>query len=158
MSEAQAAIALMSLEDFPENQNNNEVLYQVYKTHLAEVPGIHIVKPSGISFSNYQYMVCQVDENEFGLPRDLLIDLLKAENVIARRYFYPGLHRSIPYVHDYPQHLDRLPNTDRLSASCIQLPIGALVTSQGVEKICNILKLAHFSAPAIRAKLEFGKV
>lgn len=158
MSEAQAAIALMSLEDFPENQNNNEVLYQVYQTHLAAVPGMHLVKPSGISFSNYQYVVCQVDENKFGLPRDLLIDLLRAENVVARRYFYPGLHRSTPYAHDYPQYLDRLPNTDRLSASCIQLPIGALVTPQAVEKVCNILKLAHFSAPAIRAKLEFGKV
>lgn len=157
MSEAQAAIALMSLEDFPENQITNEALYHIYQTLLAAIPGLRLVKPSGISFSNYQYVVCQVDENEFGLSRDLLIDLLKAENVIARRYFYPGLHRSIPYAQDFPQYLEHLPNTDHLSASCIQLPIGALVTLQSVEKICEILKLAHFAAPTIRAKLERGK-
>lgn len=152
MSEAQCAIALMSLEDFPVNQKNNETLYRLYAAQLAKIPGLHLVKPSGVSFSNYQYVVCRVDEREFGLSRDLLIALLKAENVNARRYFYPGLHRSIPYVQELPQYLERLPNTDSLSASCIQLPIGALVSAQGVEGICAIVGRAHQAATAIRSR------
>ncbi len=154
MSEAQAAIALMSLDDFPANQKNNETLYRLYETHLNEIPGLHLVRPAGVSFSNYQYLVCRVDEREFELPRDLLIDLLKAENVVARRYFYPGLHRSIPYAQELPQYLDRLPNTDSLSASCIQFPIGALVTAQSVERICEILIRAHQAAAGIRSQYE----
>lgn len=152
MSEAQCAIALMSLEDFPSNQKNNENLYRLYATQLAKIPGLYLVKPSGISFSNYQYVVCRVDERAFGLSRDLLIALLKAENVNARRYFYPGLHRSIPYAQELPQYLERLPNTDTLSATCIQLPIGALVSAQNVERICEILSRAHHAAPAIRSR------
>ncbi|MFZ5502769.1 MAG: aminotransferase class I/II-fold pyridoxal phosphate-dependent enzyme [Pseudomonadota bacterium] len=152
MSEAQAAIALMSLEDFPANQQNNEVLYRLYETQLKEIPGLHLVKPIGVSFSNYQYLVGSVDEREFGLPRDVLIDILKAENVIARRYFYPGVHRSIPYVQELPQYLDRLPNTDSLCGSCIQLPIGARVSAQGVERICGILLAAHQASAEIRAR------
>jgi dTDP-4-amino-4,6-dideoxygalactose transaminase len=154
MSEAQCAIALMSLEDFPANRQNNETLYRLYAAQLAAIPGLHLVRPSGVSLSNYQYLVCQIDEGEFGLSRDTLIALLKAENVNARRYFYPGLHRSIPYAQDFPRYLERLPNTDSLSASCIQLPIGALVSAQGVERICSILSRAHQAAPSIRGRYE----
>lgn len=154
MSEAQAAVALMSLDDFPSNQKNNEALYWLYETQLKTIPGLHLVKPAGVSFSNYQYLVCRVDEREFGLPRDLLIDILKAENVVARRYFYPGVHRSIPYAQELPQYLDSLPNTDSLCASCIQFPIGALVSAQGVERICNILGRAHQASAEIRSQYE----
>lgn len=154
MSEAQAAIALMSLEDFPVNQKNNEALYRQYEAQLKAIPGLYLAIPTGVSFSNYQYLVCSVDEREFGLPRDLLIDLLKAENVVARRYFYPGLHRSIPYAQELPQYLDRLPNTDSLCASCIQLPIGALVSAQSVERICNILIRAHQASVEIRSRYD----
>jgi dTDP-4-amino-4,6-dideoxygalactose transaminase len=154
MSEAQAAITLMNLENFPANQQNNRNLYHLYEARLKTIPGLHLVKPSGVSFSNYQYMVCQVDESEFGMSRDVLMALLRAENVVAQRYFYPGLHRSLPYVQELPQYLDRLPNTDRLSASCIQLPIGALVSAQSVERILNILGRAHHAAAAISGRYE----
>ena len=154
MSEAQAAIALMSLEDFPANQKNNEYLFRLYEAQLEAIPGLHLVKPAGVSFSNYQNLVCRVNEREFGLPRDLLIDLLKAENVAAHRYYYPGLHRSLPYAQELPQYLDQLPNTDSICSSTIQLPIGALVSAQCVERICNILLRAHQASAEIRSKHE----
>lgn len=149
MSEAQAAVALMSIEDFPANQRNNQALHRLYEVLLAAIPGLQMVKPTGVSFSNYQYAVCRVDECEFGLSRDLLIALLKAENVNAQRYFYPGLHRCVPYVQELPQYQDRLHNTDSLCALCIQLPIGALVSAQDVERICNILFRAHQASTEI---------
>lgn len=154
MSEAQAAIALMSLEDFTKNQKNNETLHRQYETQLFEIPGLRLVKPAGVSFSNYQYLVCRVDEREFGLNRDLLVEILKAENVMVRQYFYPGLHRSIPYVQELPHYQDRLPNTDSLCSTCIQLPIGALVSAQTVERICNIILRAHQNSGEIRSRYE----
>ncbi|SDQ26115.1 dTDP-4-amino-4,6-dideoxygalactose transaminase [Nitrosospira multiformis] len=154
MSEAQAAIGLLSLEDFPVNQKNNELLYRYYETQLDAIPGLHLVRPTGVSFSNYQYVVCSVDEREFGLSRDLLIEVLKAENVNARRYFYPGLHRSLPYVQEQAHYLDRLPNTDILCASCIQFPIGAFVSTQIVERICKILIKAHYASAVIRSQYD----
>ena len=154
MSEAQAAVALMSLEDFPANQTNNKTLYDIYAAQLAAIPGLRLVEPSGVSFSNYQYVVCRVDEREYGLPRDFLIELLKAENVMARRYFYPGVHRSIPYVEALPTYRDRLTSTDELSATCIQFPIGALVSPEAVERVCSILSHAHLASSEIRARRE----
>lgn len=152
MSEAQAAIALMSLEDFPINQKKNEILYRRYEQELNAIPGLYLIAPAGVSFSNYQYVVCRVDENEYGLSRDLLIDLLKSENILVRRYFYPGLHRSVPYVYKFPEYQGCMPNTDKLSASCIQFPIGALVSEENVVRICNLLMHAHQISTEIRSR------
>lgn len=149
MSEAQAAIALMNLDDFQTNQKNNRTLFGLYETHLTGIPGIQLIRPTGVSFSNYQHAVCRVDEQEFGIPRDLLIELLEAENVDAKRCFSPGLHRSLPSVHELPHYRDRLPNTDKLSASGFQLPIGALVYSQSVARICKIIFGAHRASAKI---------
>ena len=154
MSEAQAAIALMSLEDFSANRENNQMLYRQYQTYLEDIPGLRLVEPSGVSYSNYQYMVCFVDESQFGISRDQLLALVKAENINVRRYFYPGAHRTVPYAEQFPEYLDRLPNTDRICASCIQLPIGALVSPQDVERICKVLSEIQSSAALIRARLE----
>jgi dTDP-4-amino-4,6-dideoxygalactose transaminase len=154
MSEAQAAIALLSLEDFPDNRKNNERLYRLYESCLETIPGLSLVRPAGVSLSNYQYVVCSVDETEFGISRDLLMAVLKAENVNVRRYFYPGLHRTLPYVRELPQYLDRLPNTDNLCARCIQFPVGALVSAETVERIGHVLTMAHHASPVIRARHE----
>ncbi|MGC2166379.1 MAG: DegT/DnrJ/EryC1/StrS aminotransferase family protein [Gallionella sp.] len=152
MAEAQCAIALLNLEDFAQNRQNNETLHLLYETLLATIPGMQLVKPGGVSYSNYQNLVCRVDENDFGISRDRLVALLKAENVDARRNFRPGLHRGIPFEQELPQHLERMKYTDSLSALCVQLPIGALVSAQDVERICAVLSRAHQEAPAIRKR------
>jgi len=154
MSEAQAAVGLMSLADFPANQKNNAASFELYKAQIAPIPGLRLLAPSSVSFSNYQYAVCMVDESEFGISRDLLIKLLKAENVVARRYFYPGAHRSIPYCQEFPQFVESLPNTDAVCASVIQFPIGALVTGSAIEKTCQLLHRIQMQSGEIRAALK----
>lgn len=154
MSEAQAAIALMSLEDFPVNQANNEQQYKAYALGLRDIPGISLMMPVGVSFSNYQYLVCNIDAVAFGMPRDLIMELLKAENVLARRYFYPGVHRCIPYIDDFPLYQDRLPQTDALCANVMQLPVGALLSQLDIARICQILALAQRHAAAIQQAMQ----
>lgn len=152
MSEAQCAIALMGLEDFSANQQNNEILIEIYEAQLAEISGLRLIKPTGVSFSNYQNVVCQINEAKFGLSRDKLITLLKAENVDVRSCSQLGLHLHTPCALDPSHFLNKLPEADNLSASCIQLPIGALVSTQSVLKICDILARAHQASTAINAR------
>lgn len=153
MSEAQAAVALMSLEDFPMNRANNQALHGLYSSLLKDVPGLQIIHPNGVTLSNFQYMACRIDEDAFGMSRDFLISLLHAENIIARRYFYPGLHRNLPYSQTHPAYKDSLPQTDALCESCLQLPIGALVGAPEVERICNVLVRAQKAAPEISRRM-----
>ena len=153
MSEAQAAIALMSLDDLDEHIARNQALAARYAAALSEVPGIELCEPSGVDFSNRQYLVCAVDEDTFGLSRDRLARLLKAENIYARRYFFPGVHRSVPYATQYPQYLDRLTTTDALCSKLIQLPIGALVTEEDIDAIGGVIRVASRHAHALQRYL-----
>lgn len=140
MSEAQAAIGLMSLDNFSDIVSRNEALFDLYRTGLADVAGLRLLEPVNVSRSNFQYVVVEVDDAEFGLSRDLLLKALRAENVAARRYFFPGAHRCIPWVDRSPEG-GALPNTDRLCASLVQLPIGALAADGDVEKLCDLLRV-----------------
>jgi len=143
MSEAQAAIGLLNLEQFDDILARNHAIFSRYRAHLAQIPGIALFEPRHVSATNHQYVVCEVDEPAFGCSRDDLLTRLKAANIIARRYFHPGAHRSAPYVQELPQFVDALPHTDRLNARLIQLPTGALVTDAHVDLVCKRIALAQ---------------
>lgn len=150
MSEAQAAIALMSLEDFPRIQVRNKILFDLYSRNLASIPGIQLLHLANVTTSNYQYATCTIDPDEFGLTRDQLLMLLVAENIIAQRYFYPGTHRCIGFNENMETDAARLPVTERLCNTSIQLPLGSQVNNSDVEKICTLIATAQVQAPAIQ--------
>lgn len=148
MSEAQAAIGLMSLDNFSDIVARNVELFRLYRDGLRDIDGLRLVEPVNVSRSNFQYVVVDVDEADFGLSRDLLLKALRAENVVARRYFFPGAHRSIPWVERGPEA--ELPNTDRLCRTLVQFPIGALVSNDDVANLCDLLGAIRQRAADIR--------
>jgi dTDP-4-amino-4,6-dideoxygalactose transaminase len=139
MSEAQAAIALMNLDDFADHRQHNEEILAIYRDGAARIPGVRIVEPSGVSSSNFQCAVLEVDPGQFGLGRDDLLRALHAEGVVARRYFHPGVHRTVPYTAGAGLAATDLPTTDMLCEKLVHLPIGALVDSQTCEEIVELL-------------------
>lgn len=149
MSEAQAAIALMSLDDYPSIQARNKALFDAYSQNLAVIPGIRLLHPKNVSASNYQYATCTIEPVEFGLARDQLLQLLEAENILARRYFYPGTHRSAGFDGNAEAVAARLPMTERICDISFQLPLGARLDVSDVEKICALIARAQREAPQI---------
>jgi dTDP-4-amino-4,6-dideoxygalactose transaminase len=149
-SEAQAVLTLLSLEDYPANKERNRRLFDSYASGLAVVPGVRLRKPTVASDSNFQSAVCEIDEREFGLSRDALLAVLKAENVDARRYFYPGIHRSPPFSQE---HAPSLPVTEQVCRKVLQLPVGSMVSEQDVEAIVDLIAMAHDAAATIRREL-----
>ncbi len=130
LSEAQAAIALMNLDDFFAHQAHNRTLRTAYAYGLADIPGLTLHEPTGISESNWQHMVVTIDESAYGMSRDRLIEFLVAENVCVTRGFADGIHLD---------GASNLPNASRLYATCLELPLGAQVTVDTVERICELL-------------------
>ncbi len=154
MSEAQAAVALMNFEDLDINMQRNENIFNLYGSRLSSIDGITLLKPSGVSQSNFQSVVCHINENKFGVSRDTLIELLKMKNILARRYFYPGVHKTLGFSGDNAF----LPVTDKLNHSTIQLPIGAFVDSPVVNAICDLIQfIQHEKDYAVNLFMESNK-
>ena len=141
MSEASAAMGLTNLESLPQFVEANYLNYRAYKEGLDGIRGIRMLAYDADEKRNYQYVVLEVDESQTVLTRDELRNILCAENVLARRYFYPGCHRMQPYVSTMPNIGRRLPVTDRLARQVLVLPTGTAVSGEQVALICGMLRL-----------------
>jgi dTDP-4-amino-4,6-dideoxygalactose transaminase len=95
----------------------------------------------------------EVDEQRAGLDRDGFLRVLQAENVAARRYFFPGVHRMEPYRTIDPDAGARLPNTERLVRRVLCLPTGTAVGEDDVAAVCGLLRFARDQAAEIRLRL-----
>src|SRR5262249_42439885 len=142
MSEVSAAMGLTGLESLEEFVAVNQRNYERYQAELADVSGIHFVTFDERERHNYQYIVLEVDEALAQITRDQLLQILHAENIVARRYFYPGCHRVEPYRSRFPQAESFLPVTESLTNCVLVLPTGTAVTGNDVDRICQIIRLA----------------
>jgi len=139
LNEVSAAMGLTLLEHLDSCVNHNQSNYIFYKRGLESTPGVTLMKYPQSESCNYQYIVLEIDPAEFGISVSRLVDILRAENVLARRYFYPGCHRMQPYISTQPDASAWLPNTERLSERVICLPTGTSIEMKQVDDICQIL-------------------
>ena len=139
MSEPSAAMGLTSLESMEDFIAHNERNYASYLKCLENVPGCRQIRFDSSEKYNFQYIVLEIEEGEFGLSRDFLINILHAENVRARRYFYPGVHRMEPYRSNFPNAGVLLPETNHLVKKTLCLPNGTSVSVQQTEDISRLL-------------------
>jgi len=139
MSEMSAAMGLTNLESLSEFLAVNQRNYERYRQRLSNQPGISLFAYDEQNATNWQYIVIEVDEDEFGTSRDNLVAHLHSKNVLARRYFYPGCHRMEPYASLYPRQISRLPHTDQLCSRVICLPTGTAVDLANVDRVCEMI-------------------
>jgi dTDP-4-amino-4,6-dideoxygalactose transaminase len=141
MNEMSAAMGLTVLESLDEIITVNRRNYEQYRRELADLAGLELVTYNAAEKNNYQYIVAELDDR-LEISRDDLVKILHAENVIARRYFYPGCHRMEPYRSAYPQAGLRLPHTEALAKSVFSLPTGTSVDADTIESVCHLVRLA----------------
>jgi dTDP-4-amino-4,6-dideoxygalactose transaminase len=153
MNEVCAAMGLTGLESLDEVIAVNRRNYTAYQTGLHEIPGLQLIDYDESERNNYQYVIVEVDETAACISRDLLVRVLHAENVLARRYFYPGCHQMEPYRSYFPHAGLLLPETDRLTNRVMSLPTGTAVGLDEIAGICQILRLAVEHGADVAARL-----
>ncbi len=140
MSEICAAMGLTSLDALDEIVAGNRRNYEAYRDEMATLPGLSLITYDPAEHNNYQYIVVELDAGAAGCSRDELLAVLRAENVLARRYFWPGCHRMEPYCTLQPQAGAMLPATERLAGRILVLPTGEAVKSEAIRTIGQILR------------------
>src|SRR5213080_1822221 len=94
-----------------------------------------------------------MDTETAALNRDELVAVLHAENVLARKYFWPGCHRMEPYKSIEPDAAKLVPVTEQIASRIIVLPNGETITPDAVGKICCIMRQAIACRGDIHQKL-----
>ena len=142
MNEVCAAMGLTNLEAMSEIIEVNRRNYFTYCEELRSVAGVSVISYDPAERNNYQYVVIEVDPDVCPRNRDEIIEALHAENVIARKYFWPGCHRMEPYRTTQSDTWKQLPETERVAARVIVLPTGQTVDEVTVRRVCEIIKAA----------------
>lgn len=142
MNEVSAAMGLTNLESFDSFVAINLRNHREYRRLLSGIQGIRLLAYDAHEKSNYQYVVIEVDKCQTFIDRDRLQAVLQAENVLARRYFYPGCHQMQPYRGASEFSHERLPNTDTLSKSVLVLPTGTAIGLDDIAAICDVIEFA----------------
>lgn len=153
MSEVSAAMGLTGLESLEEFIDVNHRNYNAYRALLQGIPGIQVITYDETERCNYQYIIVEVDEGTAGISRDDLVRILQAENVLARRYFYPGCHQMEPYRSHFPHAGLLLPETERLTQRVMSLPTGTALGIKEIEIICNIIRISVVSGQDLSVML-----
>ncbi|HVX14804.1 MAG TPA: aminotransferase class I/II-fold pyridoxal phosphate-dependent enzyme [Pirellulales bacterium] len=151
MNEASAAMALTSLESMDEFVAANRRNYEEYRLQLGTLPAFRLLSYDEGEKCNYQYVVVEVGDG-LALTRDELVSLLWSENILARRYFYPGCHRAVPYRdHEVGR---RLPSTEKVADRVLLLPTGTSVDPHDIAGVVAILKLAVDNPQRVAQQLQ----
>jgi len=144
MTEVAAAMGLTNLSSLDYFLNINKVNYDLYKSGVSKIEGIEIIDYDENTDNNYQYIVIEIAQG-FPVERDRIVEILQAENVLARKYFWPSCHNMEPYRSLQPHAGLLLPNTEKVAEQVIVLPTG---TSMNEESISFIISLLGFLSEA----------
>ena len=152
MNEVSAAMGLTSFESMAEFIEANRNNYLYYKEKLMPIPGIEIAPYNEKEKCNYQYVVLEIDASTFGVSRDELVKIFSAENIRARRYFYPGCHLMEPYATLDRGSMPKLPRTDVLCERVLTLPTGRTIDKTDIDKIAALFMFVHNKSNEIKEK------
>ena len=134
MSELHAAVGVLNLAEYKFFVDRNRTNYRRYWFNLWDKPvQVYSHGSQTVHRSNFQYVVLELLDEV--LSADILVKVLEAENVLARRYFSPPCHSMLPYN----QEGYYLPVTEAVSGRVVILPTGMSVTRQDVDKICELI-------------------
>jgi dTDP-4-amino-4,6-dideoxygalactose transaminase len=141
MSEINAAMALHGLAGLEARIERRNEIRRRYERNLRDVAGLRFQEVSEGGRSTFKDFSVIVDEREFGHSRDWLVELLHRENIGARRYFSPPVHRQKLYRALWDGR--PLPVTDMVSDGVVSLPIYSSLTDESVDKVSEVIRRAQ---------------
>jgi dTDP-4-amino-4,6-dideoxygalactose transaminase len=140
MVEVCAAMGLANLTHVDKVVEANRSNYAAYRDKLRGLPGVSLLNFDPVEKNNYQYVVMEIGQ-ECPVSRDAILEALHAENILARRYFWPGCHRMQPYRDLFPHAGLVLPNTTRVADRVVVLPTGTSLPEHAPAVIARVIEM-----------------
>ncbi len=138
MIEACAAMGLANIDHFDGIVAINKRNHAAYREGLSQTPGIRLLEYSETDRNSHHYVVLEVDSS-CPAKRDEIIAALHAENILARKYFWPGAHKMQPYRANFPHAGLVLPETEKVAEKNLVLPAGSAMSEQEIKAVCQVI-------------------
>jgi dTDP-4-amino-4,6-dideoxygalactose transaminase len=138
MVEVCAAMGLTNIDYIDSVIDANRRNHDAYAAALAGIGGVRLLSFDTAAKNNFQYVVMEVTEGG-AVRRDAILAALHAENVLARKYFWPGCHRMKPYRDLFPNAGVLLEHTQRVADRVIVLPTGTTLPNSAATLVAAVI-------------------
>lgn len=137
MNEFCAAMGLCNLRHVDSDIAGRKAVTEIYREHLSGVKGLKLCTEQAGVRSNYSYFPLVVEEDRFGANRDQVYDALAAQDIFARKYFWPLVSDYGCYRGQYDS--GETPVAWRISSRVLTLPLYPDLAAADVKRICGII-------------------
>lgn len=145
MSEFNAALGLLQLQRVDAAIRRRGEIDALYRHLLQDLPGLQLIDRPRAATPNHSYFAVLVGPG-FGATRDAVYEGLKAQSILARRYFYP-LISDFPMYRGLPSAAaHNLPVARRIADQVLCLPIFPDMSDAEVHWVATTLR--QMSVPA----------
>ena len=139
MIEVCAAMGLTNLDGHAGVVASNRSNHTAYRAALADIRGISVLSYDLAGNNSHHYVVIEADKS-CSVTRDQIVEALQAENILARKYFWPGTHKMKPYRDLFPHAELLLPNSRAVSERVVVLPNGSDLTLENITQIGTVIR------------------
>jgi dTDP-4-amino-4,6-dideoxygalactose transaminase len=153
MPEFNALLGWQSLQQLEDAAHRRNEVVDIYHHELGKLPGIEFQTVREGNRNSYKDFSIVIDAKAFGLTRDELAEALTAENIDTRKYYDPPVHRHLAYQ-QYAAPNIFLPNTEKLAAQSLSLPIWSKMEDEIVLQICAAFRRIHAHAAQVADALR----
>lgn len=137
MNEFQAAMGICNLRHIEGEIEKRREAVALYRALLSGSSGIRLcAEQTGVK-SNYAYFPVVFDGYKY--TRDEVLDRLKANGIMARKYFYPLTNEMTCYRNCAFEATAGTPVASYLAQRVLTLPLYAGLTQKDVTEICRIV-------------------
>ena len=136
MNEFEAAMGICNLRHLDDDIARRKAAAEVYYDKLGGQPGIRLFDiPANLQW-NYAYFPVLFDGSR---DRNQVQEALAAQDVFARKYFYPSLDRIKAYENLPFARNAQVPISDWASEHVLCLPMSSELSVDDASRICDII-------------------
>ena len=128
-------MGLCNLRHLKEEIAKRKAVFERYEQHLSNIKGITFPSIQKGVVYNYAYLPIVFDG--YKLSRDQVFDLLLANGVNGRKYFYPLISNYECYKDEFDSK--KTPIAKKVSDNVLTLPMYANLNLEDVDMICDII-------------------
>ena len=137
MNEFQAAMGVCNLRHLDAEIAKRKAVVERYRQRLSGVKGVRLCPPQKDVEPNYAYFPVVFDG--FGADRDEIFAALGAQEITARKYFYPITNSFACYADLPAAGAEKTPVAAYMADRVLTLPLYADLALADVDRICDIV-------------------
>jgi len=143
MSEFHAAIGLVSLGGLKKNLKRRIASAEYFKKQMLKIePRLKFQKIPQDVQTTYKDLSLYIDPELHGYSRDDLQEYFATQGIMARKYFYPALHKHATYAY---AKKPKVPITDLVAVRVLSLPLYSHITKDDIDYTVRAFKKFHDS-------------